>query len=346
MLKLMELFQREVEMQEPGLPEDEAERLATLNSMNILDTPRHDRFDRYTRISTRIFDVPVAVISLIDRYRQWFKSTSGLDVDETPRNISFCGHAILGDDVFEVRNARRDARFRDNPLVMGQPHIVYYAGAPLEAPNGHKLGTLCLIDRVPRHLSDDEKTMLKHLADMVVKEMVNHIDTETGLDNRNAMVAAGTKCIEMDSKERRFSLHLFDITEVVQTQTNWEGTDSPGETFAKLLHRHFPTAASIAYLGREDFCILLKEDESFDEAQATSNVCTEARELIYPDARFENFSTHVGCIRYDPGKHAGIDDMLHAADKLFFERDAQSSKAVPGIDRTSESLDRWRRNPH
>ena len=160
-------------MQAPDLPANEEDRIATLQSLNILDTPRHDRFDRYTRISTRIFDMPIAIISLVDRYRQWFKSTAGLEVDETPRDISFCGHAILGDGVFEIRNTRRDSRFRDNPLVLEQPHIRFYAGAPLEAPNGHKLGTLCLIDRVPRRLSDEEKTMLKNLADMVVGEMIN-----------------------------------------------------------------------------------------------------------------------------------------------------------------------------
>ena len=89
-------------MQIARLPENEAERVATLQSMNILDTPREDRFDRYTRITARIFDMPIALISLVDKYRQWFKSAEGLEADETPRDISFCGHAILGDGVFEV----------------------------------------------------------------------------------------------------------------------------------------------------------------------------------------------------------------------------------------------------
>ena len=164
-------------MQEPALAQNEDERLATLHSLKILDSPRDDRFDRYTRISARIFDMPVAIISLVDRDRQWFKSTEGFDAEETPRKFSFCGHAILGNDVFEVRNARRDPRFRDNPLVIDRPHIRFYAGAPLEAPNGHKLGTLCIIDKVPRQLSDEEKSMLKNLANMVVNEMFDHSDT-------------------------------------------------------------------------------------------------------------------------------------------------------------------------
>ena len=164
-------------MQQPAMPHNEDERLATLHSLEILDTPRDDRFDRFTRISARIFDMPVAIISLVDRDRQWFKSTAGFNAEETPRKFSFCGHAILGNDVFEVRNARRDPRFRDNPFVIDQPHIRFYAGAPLEAPNGHKLGTLCIIDKIPRQLSDEEKTMLKNLADMVVSEMFSHFDT-------------------------------------------------------------------------------------------------------------------------------------------------------------------------
>jgi GAF domain-containing protein len=163
-------------MQEPRLPDNESARLATLHSLEILDTPRDERFDRFTRISTRIFDVPIAVISLVDRNRQWFKSTEGFEAKESPRSISFCGHAILGDDVFEIRNARRDPRFRDNPLVIDRPNIRFYAGAPLEAPNGHKLGTLCIIDKVPRQLSNEEKAMLKNLANMVVVEMTKLSD--------------------------------------------------------------------------------------------------------------------------------------------------------------------------
>ena len=183
-------------MQEPSIPPNEVDRVATLHKLGILDTPRDDRFDRYTRISARIFDMPIAVISLVDRHRQWFKSTEGFDATESPRNISFCGHAILGDEVFEVRNALRDPRFRDNPLVTNQPNIRFYAGAPLEAPNGHKLGTLCILDIVPRQLSDEEKTRLKNLADMVVAEMVAYFDTQTGLADQQALQNAGAKYID------------------------------------------------------------------------------------------------------------------------------------------------------
>lgn len=330
-------------MQEPRLPENEADRIATLHNLNVLDTPRHDRFDRYTRMSTRIFDMPIALISLVDRYRQWFKSTSGFDAEETPRSVSFCGHAILGDDIFEIQNTRRDPRFRDNPLVLEQPHIRFYAGAPLAAPNGQKLGTLCIIDRIPRRLSDEEKVMLKNLADMVVNEMVNYVDTETGLDNRNALLSAGSDSFNERQEDRHFSLLLFDITDVVVAQSAAEEQVPPGEIFARLLSRHFPDAHSIASLGREDFCVLLDHDASFDEEKAINTVCTEARELIYPDPKYDAFSPFAGRVEYDPQKYDSFLSMLHEADEVFFDREIHSSFNFGEKDKTHETLDRWRK---
>lgn len=330
-------------MQAPDVPANEEDRIATLHSLNILDTARHDRFDRFTRMSTRIFDMPIAIISLVDRYRQWFKSTAGFDAEETPRDISFCGHAILGDGIFEIRNTRRDERFRDNPLVLEQPHIRFYAGAPLEAPNGHKLGTLCLIDRVPRRLSEEEKTMLKNLADMVVGEMINYVDTETGLDTRNALLDAGRTCFEQEAADRQFSLLLFDLTEVVVSQNDADLEVPPGQIFAQQLAHHFPSALSIASLGREDFCVLLQDDENFDEAAVTESVCAEARKLIFSDDRYGSFTPYVGCISYDAEKYDCIDDMLHEADALFFKRDTNLSPEIDEKARSTESLERWRK---
>ncbi len=322
-------------MQAPDLPPDEEDRLATLRSLNILDTPRHDRFDRYTRISSRMFDMPIAIISLVDRDRQWFKSATGLDVDETPRDVSFCGHAILGDDILEVTNTRRDTRFRDNPLVLEQPHIQFYAGAPLEAPNGHKLGTLCLIDRVPRRLNDEEKAMLKTLADLVVREMIHYVDTETGLDNRNALVEAGTKCFEASAAQRHFSLLLFDLTAVLVSQKDAEWRVPPGQIFSQVLRHHFPDALSIASLGRDDYCVLLRDDEEFDDQTAIDRVCAEARELMFSSDKYSSFTPFVGRIAYDPKKYKSIMDMLREADEQFFERD---SGLYPVITETDEPL--------
>src|SRR5690242_10793544 len=113
-------------MLKPNVPEDEAQRLATLHSLNVLDTPAEERFERITRLACQALEAPIAAISLLDEDRQWFKSVRGLDMLETPRNISFCAHAILQDDVLAVPNAQEDPRFHDSPLVTGDPHIGFY----------------------------------------------------------------------------------------------------------------------------------------------------------------------------------------------------------------------------
>ncbi len=155
----------------PVPPPDEPARLSSLRELGVLDTPAEERFDRVTRIAQALFDVPIALVSLVDADRQWFKSHPGLDAAETSREISFCGHAIRGAEVFVVPDALRDERFSDNPLVVGAPEIRFYAGAPLSAPDGHKIGTLCLIDRKPREMSAGQRAALRDLADLVQGEI-------------------------------------------------------------------------------------------------------------------------------------------------------------------------------
>ncbi|WP_217540466.1 ATP-binding protein [Vibrio metschnikovii] len=151
-------------MQVPHLPEEESERQKTLDKTGLLNSGSEARFDRITRLAQQIFSVPIALISLVDRDRQWFKSRQGLDAQQTPREISFCGHAILNSEIFVIENALVDQRFCDNPLVMGAPDIRFYAGAPLHSTKGYRIGTLCLIDSQPRSFSSKQRSMLKDLA--------------------------------------------------------------------------------------------------------------------------------------------------------------------------------------
>ena len=330
-------------MRVANFPENEAARVATLHSLNILDTPRDDRFDRYTRIAARVFDMPIVLISLVDRHRQWFKSAEGLAADETSRDISFCGHAILGDDVFEVRNARRDARFRDNPLVLEQPHIRFYAGAPLAAPNGHKLGTLCIIDRVPRRLTGEEKTMLKNLADMVVREMASYVDIETGLANRDALISTGKACCENDPTGCNLSLLLFDISEIIALQNDPEAQRSPAESFAKLLNAHFPSAQSIAHVGAYHFAVLLKVDPDFDEMRAVNGFCTEVKKTLCPDGGNGLLTPFVGQVCSDSNKHETFMDMLTDADGMFFRREKRPLQDDINSSAVVRALMNWRK---
>ena len=153
------------------LPADESERLSRLWRLEILDTPSEERFDRVTRIAARLFEVPIALVSLIDKERQWFKSRVGLEAQETPRELAFCGYAIHSGDPFVVPDATQDERFVNNPLVTGAPHIRFYAGQPLLAEDGSGVGTLCLIDRAPRELDTLDLAALNDLAELVADEL-------------------------------------------------------------------------------------------------------------------------------------------------------------------------------
>jgi PAS domain S-box-containing protein len=152
-------------MLEPPVPFDEAARLATLRALKILDTPPEERFDRVTRTAARVFDAPYSLVTLVDADRQWFKSCFGYDERETPRAISFCAHAVAGDgDIMVIEDATKDERFTDNPMVIGDLHVRFYAGRPLHAADGHKVGTLCVIDREPRELSPRDHELLEDLG--------------------------------------------------------------------------------------------------------------------------------------------------------------------------------------
>lgn len=148
----------------PAIPEDEAARQQALDETGLLACGSEARFDRITRLARQAFSVPVALISLIDNDRQWFKSNQGLEATETPREVSFCGHAILRDDPLVIEDTHTDARFADNPLVAGGPGIRFYAGVPLHAVSGHRIGTLCLIDTEPRAFDAGQVAVLQDLA--------------------------------------------------------------------------------------------------------------------------------------------------------------------------------------
>jgi GAF domain-containing protein len=152
-------------------PDNEAARLAALYELLILDTPPEERFDKIARFAADEFDMPIVLVTLLDAERQWFKARVGTQVCETGRDVSFCSHAILHDEIMVVEDALQDPRFADNPLVTGAPHIRFYAGAPLALPSGLRLGTLCLIDRRPRTLDPLDLGILGTLRDLAVMEL-------------------------------------------------------------------------------------------------------------------------------------------------------------------------------
>ena len=195
-----------------AFPADEAQRIAELHDYCILDTAPDERFDRITALAAELYDAPIALVSLVDTERQWFKSCLGLPVRETPRDIAFCGHTILSDTPFVVENALEHALFRDNPLVRGDPQIRFYAGVPLTGRNGHRLGSFCIIDRRPRQLAAHEILRLTKLAEIVVDELELHkaqMEAERTLAAQTAANQLKNKFLSSMSHEFRTPLNAI-----------------------------------------------------------------------------------------------------------------------------------------
>jgi len=172
------------------LHHDEQARLAVLREYGILDTLPEPQFDDITFLASYICGAPIALVSLVDEVRQWFKAKLGTDVEETPRDVAFCAHAILKpDEVFVVPDAHEDPRFATNPLVRDEPHVRFYAGAPLVSPEGMPLGTLCVFDQVPGYLSPAQTRALGALA----REVVVHLEL------RRAVAALSRPLAELSS---------------------------------------------------------------------------------------------------------------------------------------------------
>jgi GAF domain-containing protein len=150
---------------------NEAARVAALDRYAILDTDPEQSFDDLVILASHVCKTPIALLTLVDDHRQWFKSAVGVQVRETPREISFCAHAIQQHDLFIVRDALQDPRFKDNPLVTGEPHVRFYAGAPLVTEDGFSLGTLCVGDRQPRDLDEEQKLALTSLSRLALRQM-------------------------------------------------------------------------------------------------------------------------------------------------------------------------------
>jgi signal transduction histidine kinase/CheY-like chemotaxis protein len=180
------------------VPVNEIERLRSLYRYRILDTEPEVAFDRITALASKILDMPISLISLLDPERQWFKSHHGLDARETPRELAFCAHAIMSDEVFIVEDALADPRFVGNPLVTAAPDIRFYAGAPLKTPDGHPIGTMCVIDRVPRRLTPDEIAILEDFAAIVIDAMELRV--------------AGLRALEEIAERQRMAAELAEAT--------------------------------------------------------------------------------------------------------------------------------------
>ncbi|MBZ9612971.1 PAS domain-containing protein [Rheinheimera maricola] len=242
-------------MQQPIVPPNELSRLQALISSQLLDTADEDRFDRITKLMQLCLNTEIVLVSLVDTYRQWFKSRQGLDACETGRDISFCGHAILSDTIFEISDASKDVRFADNPLVTDAPFIRFYAGAPLHF-NGERIGTLCIIDPKPRQLALQERQMLRQFADLVEQEITDRLQQQAHeqllvSEQMNRSVLEGTRIGtwqwnvqtgEAVFNERWAEIVGYSLAELAPVDINtWLGLAHPDDLASSgaLLAKHF-----------------------------------------------------------------------------------------------------------
>ena len=322
-------------MQPPPIPADERERLASLRALNILDTPPEERFDRVTRLARRLFDVPIALVSLVDGERQWFKSRAGLDTAETPRDISFCGHAVLDEQVLLVRDATVDVRFRDNPLVSGEPRIRFYAGCPMHAGDGRRVGTLCVIDQRPRELDEAGRSLLRELARMAESELAGAAaettDPLTLLSSRRGFECLAAHSLELGRRSYRpVSLVCFEVTGPRGPRGRLAAgvRDLVLRGFADVLRGVFCNGDVLGRVGEQEFAVLLVGDTSsdnlggilrrFETSLAHRNGgAGEPRPIRYRSV----------ALAFDAGRHADVSALLAAAEQSM----AELKRVPPGI---------------
>jgi len=310
-------------MIEPTLPIDETQRLMSLHSLRLLDTPEEDRYDRITRMAKRLFDVEICLVSLVDTDRQWFKSKAGLDACETGRDISFCGHAILHEEVFIIEDAAADERFADNPLVTGPPHIRFYAGYPITGPNGYRIGTLCIIDPLPRQLSTDEVHTLEDLGGMVEDELKITsqavVDDLTKVANRRGFHMFANQTLAVCRRTGTpAELAFFDLDGFKQINDTYghAAGDDLLTHFAELLVKCFRDADAIGRLGGDEFVALLVGSDG------DSDVALNRLLVMAADSEGEirqKLAWSVGVIRFDPERHTTVESLLVEADSDMYD---------------------------
>lgn len=314
-------------MESPGFPDDEVQRLEALKTLGILDTPPEERFDRLTRMARRMFEVPIALVSLVDKERQWFKSHLGLDATETARDISFCGHAILGDDVFVIEDTARDERFADNPLVLGKPYIRFYAGCPIRAIDGRKMGTICLIDTKPRQLNPEDIEILRDLGAVTEREIgaigLALSDELTSVFNRRGFMANAQQMISFSVRQNLpVTFVYFDLNNFKQindTLGHAEG-DRALITFADMVKSVLRNSDLFARVGGDEFVILLMNTSKNQAEEVVSRISDLLDHYNNQAVNGYDISFAHGVVDFEPDRHKNVEALLNEADAIMYKQ--------------------------
>lgn len=313
-------------MIKPKIPNNEVERLQLLRTLNILDTSYEERFDRVTRMAKRIFNVSISLVSLVDEDRQWYKSKQGLNAFESPRDISFCGHAINQEGLFIIPDASKDERFVDNPLVTGAPYIRFYAGYPLKLRQGINIGTLCIIDPSPKVLNEEDQQLLKDLGAMVEQEIQSvqlaTLDDLTQISNRRGFLTLVDQSLKVCRRNQlSMSFVLFDLNKfkAINDEFGHHEGDFVLTTFAQTLLNSFRDCDVVGRLGGDEFVAMLSDSNGGKIDIALERFSTAIEEINKTlNKQYQiNYSAGVANFQHDTDK--SIEDMLQDADAAMYE---------------------------
>ncbi|MEM6512787.1 MAG: sensor domain-containing diguanylate cyclase [Pseudomonadota bacterium] len=307
----------------PATPFNEAARLASLHSLHILDTSPDERFDRVSRVARALFQVPAALVSLVDSDRVWYKSRLGVDTEQTGRDASFCGLTILQDEIFVVEDMLDDERFGEgSPYVEANPNR-FYAGCPISGPGGQHIGTLCVIDPEPRIFSDGDKSLLKDLAKMVEDELLllheTTSDELTRLKNRRGFSLYAEHMLGVARRDRMDArLAYFDLDgfKVINDTLGHDTGDEMLKAFAEVLESTFRRTDVIARLGGDEFAVLMTGNKlNSDAALMRLGENTNTRN----ETLDRNILWSVGLVDFRPDDHRTMEDLMAEADERMYE---------------------------
>lgn len=315
------------------IPDNEKSRLETLHNLGILDTPAEERFDRITRLAKRLFDVQICLVSLIDCERQWFKSRQGIDAEETSRDISFCGHAIMQDEVFVVQDTHSDPRFADNPLVLQAPNIRFYAGFPLSMPNGERLGTLCIIDDTPRVFSAQDRLSLIDFGCLVENELLViqqiSIDPLTSISNRRGFEMLATQAIaNCDRLGLNTSMLFFDLDyfKEINDQFGHSEGDIALQAFANLLLDGFRESDVTARFAGDEFIVLLSHESELDASLVIARFSALVNRYNQQHDNGYDIAFSTGVVTREANSELSLNEYFSLADKAMFVVKAKHHK--------------------
>ena len=314
-------------MIEPKTPENEAERLHALRALQILDTSDEERFDRVTRMAKRMFGVSISLVSLVDEDRQWFKSKQGLDAPETPRNISFCGHAINQEGLFIVPDTLEDKRFFDNPLVTEAPNIRFYAGYPLKIRQGVNIGTLCLIDPKPREMEAEDRQLLEDLGAMIEQEIKSiqmaTLDELTLISNRRGFLTLVDHCLKTCRRNKTsMSFVLFDLNKfkIINDEYGHHEGDFVLKTFAKAMLDSFRDSDVIGRLGGDEFVAMLTDSNAEKIELVLARFASAIEQQNQSLDKPYKIEYSAGLVHFTHDSALSIEEMIQQADEAMYEQ--------------------------